>query len=65
MAVAKPKAKTKKGVAQDRSKVSGTQKYEVDYEAKKMGVTPDQVKAAIKKVGNDRKKIEAELKKLK
>ncbi len=45
--------------------MSGTQKYEVDYEAKKMGVTPDQVKAAIKKVGNDRKKIEAELKKLK
>jgi len=54
-----------RGLAQDRRQVSAEAKYEVAYEAKKMGVTSDQVLAAIKKVGNDRAKIEVELKKSK
>jgi len=57
------KAHTARGLAQDRRQVSGEAKYELAYEAKKMGVTQAAVKAAIKKVGNDRAKIEAELKK--
>ena len=52
-----------RGLAQDRRQVSAESKYEVAYEAKKMGVSQAAVKAAIKKVGNDRAKIEAELKK--
>lgn len=46
-------AHTARGLAQDRRQVSG----EVKYEAKKMRVTQAAVKAAIKKVGNDRAKI--------
>ncbi len=56
--------KTKRG-AQDRRTVAGGEKYEVDYEAKKLGVTPAEIKAAIKKVGNDRAKIEAEIRRSK
>lgn len=37
--------------------------HEVAYEARKKGVTQAAVKAAIKKAGNDRAKIEAEPKK--
>jgi len=57
-----PAKHTARGLAQDRRLVSGEAKYEVAYEAKKMGVTQAAVKAAIKKVGNDRARIEAELK---
>ena len=53
--------KKKRGV-QDRSKVSTSERYELDYEAKKMKTTPAKVKAAAKKVGSGRKKIEAKLK---
>ena len=64
-AFGKGTAHTARGLAQDRRQVSGEAKYEVAYEAKKMGVTPAAVRAAIKKVGNDRAKIEAELMKAK
>ena len=56
--------KSKRG-AQDRRTVAAGEKYEVGYEAKKLGVTPAEILAAIKKVGNDRAKIEAEIKKTK
>lgn len=46
----------------DRSKVSGSEEYEVNYFVQKLGVTRDQVMEAIKKVGNDRQKLEAFLK---
>jgi hypothetical protein len=59
----KPKAAKKKNSAADRNRVAAGQKYEVAYVAKKMGVTAADVKAAIKKVGNMRKDVEAELKK--
>jgi hypothetical protein len=54
--------KTKTSSA-DRKKIAGGEKYEVDYAAKKAGVTPAQVKAAVKKVGNSRAAVEEELKK--
>lgn len=47
----------------DRSKVAGGQDYEIDYLRRKTGASEAAIKAAIKKVGNDRAKIEAELKK--
>jgi hypothetical protein len=54
--------KQKRGTP-DRRKVAGGEAYEVQYVATKLGVTPEQVKAAITKVGNDRTKVEAELRK--
>lgn len=47
----------------DRDKVAGGQGYEIDYLAKELGVSTDKIKAAIKAVGNDRKKIKEYLKK--
>jgi hypothetical protein len=52
---------SKRGRAQDRAKVAGGQDHEVRYEAKKEDVSKGEVKAAVKKVGNARKKVEAEL----
>jgi len=43
----------------DRERVAGNEDYEVNYVAKKYGVTADEVRDAIVKVGNDRKEIEA------
>ena len=56
-------ATTKKGRAQDRSLVAAGQNHEVRYEAEKKGVTKDAVKAAVKKVGNTRTKVDADLEK--
>ena len=53
----------KKTSGADRNKVAGGEKYEVDYAAKKASVKHDEVKAAVKKVGNSRAKVEKELKK--
>lgn len=49
----------------DRARVSTKEKYEVAYEAKKMGVSKEAVIKAAKKVGPMRKNIEAELTKAK
>ena len=46
----------------DRAKVATSQRYEVAYEAKKLGVTPAAVKKAAKAVGPARKAIEKKLK---
>jgi len=54
-------ATTSRGRAQDRAKVAGGQDYEVRHEAKKEGVSKDTVKKAVKKAGNSRKKVEAEI----
>jgi hypothetical protein len=45
----------------DRSRVAGNENYEVRYIAQKLGVSEDEVRAAIEKVGNDRQKIETYL----
>ncbi len=46
---------------QDRSRVAGSQKHEVQYEAKKTGKPAAAVKEAVKSVGNSRKKVEKKL----
>lgn len=49
------------GRSQDRAKVAGGQKHEVQYEAKKMGKPKAAVKDAVKSEGNSRKKVEKKL----
>lgn len=46
----------------DRSRVSGSEDYEVQYMAEKLGVSADEVRKAIEQVGNSRDKIEEHLK---
>ncbi|RYZ54975.1 MAG: DUF3606 domain-containing protein [Sphingobacteriales bacterium] len=46
----------------DRSRVSGSEYYELRYMAEKYGVSTQQVSGAIRAVGNDRKKVEAYIK---
>ncbi|MEO6837938.1 MAG: DUF3606 domain-containing protein [Ginsengibacter sp.] len=55
------KKQTSRGRNQDRSKVAGGQEYEVDYEKNKMGVSSDEIKNVIKKVGNSRKEVEKKI----
>ena len=62
-ATKKKAAKKKSARSSDRSTVAAGQAYEVAYFAKKVGVTPAEVKAAIKKVGNNRAKLTAHFKK--
>lgn len=54
--------KTTRGRSQDRSKIAGSQDYEVNYEKNKMNVSGDAVKKEIQSEGNSRKKIEKKLK---
>lgn len=49
------------GRAQDRAKVAGGQEHEVNYEKNKMKVSAEDVKKAIKSVGNSREKVEKKL----
>ncbi|MFN9471227.1 DUF3606 domain-containing protein [Acidovorax sp.] len=53
--------KTKTG-GQDRTRVSLSEDYEVRDWAEKFGVTADELKAAVKAVGNDAKAVQAHLK---
>ena len=52
-----------RGRNQDRAKVAGGQDHEVAYEKEKMGTTKEAVKESIEKVGNQRTKVEEQLKK--
>jgi uncharacterized protein YpmB len=54
-------ATTSRGRTQDRARVAAGQDHELKYEAKKEGVSKEAVKGAVKKAGNSRKKVEAEL----
>lgn len=47
----------------DRLRISTSERYELDYEAKKMGTSPAKVKAAAKRAGPMRKDVEEVLKK--
>jgi uncharacterized protein DUF3606 len=58
-----PDDKTKVGEP-DRSRVSGDQDYEVSQLAKKHGLTQQQARDLIARVGNDRTKLEEEAQKL-
>jgi len=53
----------KKKGAQERSRISTSEDYEVRYWSKKFGVSPDELKAAVKKVGNSAAAVEKELRK--
>lgn len=54
--------KSKRGAA-DRTRVAGSERYEVAHVATKTGKATAQVKAATSKSGPSRKKVEAALKK--
>lgn len=54
--IAMPDNKRKSG-KRDRSRVAGGQDYEVKYEGRKTGRSASDVRKAIKKVGNSRKKV--------
>jgi hypothetical protein len=56
--------KTKRG-GQDRTRVSGEQGYEVDYFARKHGITKEQAEKLIKQHGSDRAKLDAAAEQLK
>ncbi len=51
--------KSKRG-GRDRSRAAAGQGYEVSYFARKHGLTTDQAREIIKRVGNDREKLNAE-----
>jgi hypothetical protein len=59
--MAKAKKQTARGRKQDRARVAGGQRYEVDYEAKTTDRSASAVKKMVKKVGSSRKKIEKRL----
>ena len=42
----------------DRSRVSGSEEYELQYLAEKLNVSTEEVRRAIEQVGNSREKIE-------
>jgi hypothetical protein len=46
----------------DRSRVSGSEEYELQFLAEKLNVSTDEIRKAIKQVGNSREKIEEYLK---
>ena len=54
-------SETTRGRKQDRARVAGGQDHEVKYEAGKTGSTKDDVKSAVKSVGNSRDKVEDKL----
>lgn len=43
----------------DRDRVSGGEEYELDHFARKHGLTIDQARELIERVGNDRAKLDA------
>ena len=55
-----PDDKTKRG-PQDRAKTNVQEKYEMDYWSRKFGVTPDQLRNAVKKAGPSAAAVEREL----
>jgi hypothetical protein len=56
--------KVKRGAA-DRRQVASGEGYEVRYFARKHGISKDEAEQLIKKVGNDREKLNAAAEKLK
>jgi hypothetical protein len=50
---------------QDRARVAGGEGYEVYDFASRHGISPDEVRDMIKRVGNDRTKLEQEVARLK
>ena len=59
-----PDDKSKIG-GQDRKRISLSEDYEVRDWSKKFGITPEELKAAVKAVGNEAAAVEAHLKGMK
>lgn len=49
----------------DRSRVSGSERYEVEYFARQNGISEEQARELIRKFGNDREALNREAQKLK
>ncbi len=59
-------ADDKKNVGEpDRSRVSGSEPYEVSYFAQKHGISAEQARELIQRVGNNRDELDAAAEKLK
>ena len=56
---------TKNRGGRDRSRVAGGQGYELGYFARKHGISREEAKKLIQRVGNDRAKLNAAAEKLK
>lgn len=56
--------KSKVGGA-DRQRVAGGEGYEVDYFARKHGISQDQARDLIDRIGNDREKLDEAAQRLK
>jgi hypothetical protein len=54
-----------RNIGRDRSRVAGGQGYELGYFARKHGISRDQARQLIQRVGNDRAKLNAAAEKLK
>jgi hypothetical protein len=52
----------KRNIGSDRKRVAGGQEHEVKYEAHKIGTSKQEVRKAVKEVGNSRGKVEDNLK---
>lgn len=59
-----PDDKSKRG-APDRRMVAGAEAYEVSYFARKHGITQNEARALIKRIGNNRAKLDAAAAKMK
>jgi Protein of unknown function (DUF3606) len=57
--------RTSRGRNQDRDRVASGEGYEVEYFARKHGITPEQARALIKEHGNGREVLDREAEKLK
>ncbi len=56
--------KTTRGRNQDRERVAGGQEYEVEYFARKHGISAEQARELIKQNGNNRDTLDREAAKL-
>jgi uncharacterized protein DUF3606 len=49
----------------DRSKVSGSEDYELDFLARKYGMTREEARELVERIGNDREKLDEAAKRMK
>lgn len=54
-----------RNISRDRSRVAGGQGYELGYFARKHGISRDQARSLIERIGNDRAKLNAAAERLK
>lgn len=54
-----------RNISRDRSRVAGGQGYELGYFARKHGLTRDEARSLIQRIGNDRAKLNAAAERMK